>query len=447
MTNAAAQRKKMLEAPVAGLVSRLAVPTVASMLVTNLYNAGDAWFVSRIGTSASGAVGIVFALMAVFQAFGFLFGHGAGSTISRRLGAGDVAGARVYASTSFFCALGAGAAVSAFGTVFLEPLARAFGSTDTILPYAKQYMRWILLSGPFFTASCVMNNILRYEGRAALAMVGLLSGSAINLALDPILMFGLGLGVTGAGIATAVAQTASFAILLSMFGRGRTASAFRPGLVSLKRKVVGSILAIGSPSLLRNACGAVAPVLLNHQAAAWGDAAIAAMSIVGRVGFLVAAVSIGIGQGFQPVAGFNWGAGRADRVRAALRFTAGAGCALSACLALPCAFASAEVVAAFRNDPAVVAVGAPALRWQALTIVLNHPTVCTNMLFQVLGLSGRAALLSTMRSGLFFFPLILALPKIWGVAGVELAQPLADLVSFAVSMPFLAHWYRKSKSL
>ncbi|MBR1608913.1 MAG: MATE family efflux transporter, partial [Kiritimatiellae bacterium] len=304
----------MLEAPVGGLVSRLAVPTVASMLVTNLYNAGDAWFVSRLGTSASGAVGIVFALMAVFQAFGFLFGHGAGSNISRRLGAGDVAGARVFAATSFFSALGTGAAVSALGLVFLEPLARAFGSTDTILPYAKQYMRWILVSGPLFTASCVMNNILRYEGRAALAMVGLLSGSMINLALDPILMFGLGLGVSGTGLATAIAQTAGFTILLSMFRGGRTASVFRIRLVSLRRRVAGSIVAIGSPSLLRNACGAVAPVLLNHQAAAWGDAAIAAMSIVGRVGFLVAAVSIGIGQGFQPVAGFNWGAGRADRV-------------------------------------------------------------------------------------------------------------------------------------
>ena len=432
----------MIEAPVAGLVSRLAVPTVASMLVTNLYNAGDAWFVSRLGTSASGAVGVVFALMAVFQAFGFLFGHGAGSNISRRLGAGDRDGARVFASTSFFCALGAGAAVSALGLAFLDPLARAFGSTETILPYARQYMRWILVSGPFFTASCTLNNILRYEGRAALAMVGLLSGSAINLALDPLLMFGLGLGVSGAGIATAVAQIAGFSILLSMFRDGRTASSFRFRLVSLRRSVAGSIVAIGSPSLLRNACGAVAPVLLNHQAAAWGDAAIAAMSIVGRVGFLVAAVSIGIGQGFQPVAGFNWGAGRADRVRAALRFTMAAGCALAAALALPCALAAAEVVAWFRDDPAVVAVGAPALQWQALTVVLNHPTVCTNMLFQVLGLSGRAALLSTMRSGLFFFPLILVLPGVWGVRGVELAQPLADVVSFAVSMPFLAHWYR-----
>ena len=419
------RRRRMTEAPVAGLVARLAMPTVASMLVSNLYNAGDAWFVSRLGTSASGAVGIVFALLAVFMAFGFLFGHGAGSNLSRRLGAGDVAGARVFASTSFFLALGAGAVVAAFGLVFLEPLARAFGSTETILPYAKQYMRWILLSGPLFSASCVMNNILRYEGRAALAMAGLLSGSVLNLALDPVLMFGLGWGVEGAGVSTAVSQTASFAILLSMFRGGRTASVFRPGLVSLRRAVAGSIVAVGSPSLLRNVCGAIAPVLLNRQAAAWGDAAIAAMSIVGRVSFLVAAVSIGIGQGMQPVVGFNWGAGRRDRVRAALRFTAAAGCAVAAALAIPCALGSARVVSWFRDDPEVVAIGAVALRWQALTVVLNHPTVCTNMLFQSLGLAGRAALLSTMRSGLFFFPLILLLPRAWGVLGVELAQPLA----------------------
>ncbi len=432
----------MLSAPVGRLIPKLAAPTVASMLVSNLYNAGDAWFVSRIGTSASGAIGIVFALMAVFQAFGFLFGHGAGSNISRRLGAGDEAGARVFASTSFFLALASGAAVSVLGMAFLDPLARAFGSTDTILPYARQYMRWLLVSGPLFTASCVMNNILRYEGRAALAMVGLLSGSLLNLALDPILMFGLGLGVDGAGIATAVAQTASFAILLRMFRGRRTASVFRPRLFTLRRAVAGSILAVGSPSLLRNVCGAIAPMLLNHQAALWGDAAIAAMSIVGRVGFLVSAVSIGVGQGFQPVAGFNWGAGRRDRVLAALRFTIAAGCLVSASFAGPCFLAADKIVAWFRDDPAVVACGAAALRWQALTIVLNHPTVCTNMLFQALGLSVRASILSTMRNGLFFFPIVLLLPGALGLPGLQLSQPMADALSFCFSMVFLAHWWR-----
>ena len=435
----------MTETPVGRLVARLAAPTVASMLVTNLYNAGDAWFVSRLGTSASGAVGIVFALMAVFMALGFLFGHGAGSNISRRLGAGDVAGARVFASTSFFLSLAGGLAAGAAGLLLLEPLARAFGSTDTILPFAKQYMRWILLAGPFFTASCVMNNILRYEGRAFYAMIGLLSGSVLNLALDPILMFGFGWGVSGAGAATAISQATSFVLLLSMFRKGRTASVFRLRFVSLRRSTVGSILAVGSPSLLRNACNAVGPVLLNHQAAAWGDAAIAAMSIVGRVSFLATAVAIGIGQGMQPVVGFNWGAGLRGRVRAAILFTIAAGCAVSAVLAVPMLVAAPEIVSWFRDDPAVVAVGAVALRWQAATIVLNHPTICANMLFQSLGLSGRAALLSTTRSGLFFFPLILLLPRFWGVAGVEAAQPLADLVSFAVAVPFLVHWWRASK--
>ena len=430
--------------PVGRLVARLAAPTVASMLVTNLYNAGDAWFVSRLGTSASGAVGIVFALLAVFMAFGFLFGHGAGSTIARRLGAGDVAESRVFASTSFFLSLAFGALVGAIGLVFLEPLARAFGSTETILPHAKAYMRWILLAGPLFAASCVMNNILRYEGRAFYAMVGLLSGSVLNLALDPLLMFGFGLGVSGAGAATAISQAASFTILLSMFRGGRTASVFRLRLVSLRPAVVGTILAVGSPSLLRNVCNAIGPVLLNHQAAAWGDAAIAAMSIVGRVSFLATAVAIGVGQGMQPVVGFNWGAGLRERVRAAVRFAIVAGCAITAALAVPMFFAAPHVIAWFRDDPAVVAVGATALRWQAATLVLNHPTVCTNMLFQSLGLSGRAAFLSTMRNGLFFFPLILLLPRIWGVTGVEAAQPLADLLSFAASMPFLAYWWRGS---
>ena len=414
------------------------------MLVSNLYNAGDAWFVSRLGTSASGAVGIVFALLAVFMAFGFLFGHGAGSNIARLLGAGRPDRARVFASTSFFLSLAFGALAGGLGLLLLEPLARAFGSTDTILPYAKQYMRWILLSGPLFTASCVMNNILRYEGRAFYAMVGLLSGSVLNLALDPVLMFGLGWGVSGAGAATAVSQATSFAILLAMFRGGRTASVFRLRLVSLQPATVGSICAVGSPSLLRNACNALGPVLLNHQAAAWGDAAIAAMSIVGRVSFLATAVAIGIGQGMQPVVGFNWGAGNRARVRAAVRFAIAAGCAVTAALALPMFATAPALVAWFRDDPAVVAVGAAALRWQAATLVLNHPTVCTNMLFQSLGLSGRAALLSTMRNGLFFFPLILLLPRVWGITGVETAQPLADLLSFAASMPFLVHWWRGS---
>lgn len=438
-----AQFRRMTETPVSRLICRLGAPTVASMLVTNLYNAGDAWFVSRLGTSASGAVGIVFAVMAVFQAFGFLFGHGAGSTIARLLGAGDAEGAKTYASTSFFLSLAFGTLCAALGLAFLSPAARAFGSTETILPYARDYMRWLLLSGPFLAAGCTMNNILRYEGRAFYAMVGLLSGSVLNLALDPLLMFGLGLGVSGAGLATAISQFASFAILLSMFRPGRTASRIRPRFATVRPPVVGTILAVGSPSLVRNLFNCLSPIVLNHQAAAYGDAAIAAMSIVGRVGFFMAAVSIGVGQGMQPVVGFNYGARRYARVRAAILFANAVGCATQAAVALPCALRAGAIVAWFRDDPAVVAVGALALRWQSVTLVANHVTVGTNMLFQSIGFGGRASFLSALRNGLCFLPLVTLLPRWIGVRGVALAQPAADVLSFAVALPFLVALLRK----
>lgn len=433
----------MTETPVSRLICRLAAPTVASMLVTNLYSAGDAWFVSRLGTSASGAVGIVFAAMAVFQAFGFLFGHGAGSTISRLLGAGDAEGAKAYASTSFFLSLLFGAVCAVAGLAFVDPLARAFGSTETILPYARDYLRWLLVSGPFLAAGCTMNNLLRYEGLAFYAMVGLLAGSLLNLALDPLLMFGAGLGIAGAGMATAISQLASFCILLSMFRPGRIASRIALRFASRRPAVIGTILAVGAPSLVRNLFNCLSPIVLNHQAAVYGDAAIAAMSIVGRVGFFMAAVAIGIGQGLQPVAGFNYGARRYDRVRAAIGFALAAGCAVQACVAFPCAVWSRDVVAWFRDDPDVVAVGALALRLQALTLVVNHVTVGTNMLFQSIGFGGRASLLSALRNGLCFLPVVVLLPRWIGVRGVALAQPIADLLSFAVAAPFLAWLLRR----
>ena len=427
----------MTETPVARLVSRLALPTVASMLAGTLYNAGDTWFVSRLGTSQSGAVGIVFALMAVLQACGFLFGHGAGSSIARRLGAGDAAGARVFASTGFFLALAFGALAGAAGLFFPTPLARLLGSTPTILPHAEAYLRWILLSGPFFAASCVMNNILRYEGRAAYAMLGLLAGSFLNLALDPLFMFVFGWGVHGAGAATAVSQAAGFCLLAAMFRPGIAASRLRLRHVSLRPAVVWQILAVGSPSLLRNFFGAIGPAVLNRQAAPWGDGAIAAMSIVGRVAFLLVAIAIGIGQGMQPVVGFNAGAGRRDRVRAALFFTMAAGCAIEALLAMPCALGAEKIVSWFRPDAAVVAVGAMALRAQMATLLPVTATIFVNMLFQSLGLAGRAAFLSVLRSGLCFLPAILLLPPLFGIRGVAWAQPVADLFAFAISMPFL----------
>lgn len=278
-----AQYDKMTKTPVPNLIIRLGIPTVVSMLITSIYNTADTYFVSRLGTSASGAVGVVFSLMAVLQAFGFMFGHGAGSIISRKLGKKDTESASRFASTSFFLSIAAGAVIGVCGIVFLTPFMRLLGSTETILPYARQYGFYILLAGPFMTGSCVLNNILRYEGRAAYAMVGLTTGGILNMAGDPVLMFGLNMGVAGAGLSTAISQMISFLILLAMFLTGKTDSKLSVRLITKDIHDVARIVATGFPSLIRQGMGSISTLLLNHQAAVYGDAAVAAMSIVNRI--------------------------------------------------------------------------------------------------------------------------------------------------------------------
>ena len=437
------QFRKMTETPVSSLIMKLSVPTVISMLVANIYNTADTYFVSQEGTSAAGAVGIVFSLMAILQAFGFMCGHGAGSIISRKLGARDPESARKYASTSFYVSILLGLAVEIPGIIFMDPFMRFLGSTDTILPYAKEYALWILLSAPFMTSSCVMNNILRYEGRAFYAMIGLTAGGLINMAGDPILMFGFGLGVTGAGMSTAISQVISFLILLYMFRSGKTVSSFRPGNMTRDIRDVGMIFAVGSPSLIRQGLSSISTLLLNRQAGMYGDAAIAAMSIVGRIAFFIFAVALGIGQGFQPVSAFNYGAKKYARVRKAVLFTAAAGTLLIGAGAFLEAAFSRNIIMLFRKDEDVVAIGSAALMWQCAACLFQPCSVSANMLFQSIGKSGRAAFLASLRSGAYFIPLILILPVFFGITGIEIAQPIADLLSFVTSMPFLIAFLKK----
>ena len=316
-----AQFDKMTKTPIPKLVIQLGIPTTISMLVTNIYNMADTWFVGRVGISASGAVGIVFGLMAIIQAFGFMFGHGAGSIISRRLGAKDVASASRFATTSFFCSFAAGLCITAGGLLFMDPLLRLLGSTDTILPYARQYALFILLAAPFMASSCVLNNILRYEGQAAFAMVGLTSGGILNIFGDWILMEGFHLGVLGAGISTGVSQLISFGLLFYMFLAGHTQSKIAPRNMTRDVREVLLICRTGLPSLLRQGLGSVSTMMLNGQARLYGDAAVAAMSIVNRIAQFIFSFGLGIGQGFQPVSAFNYGARRYSRVKQAFLFT------------------------------------------------------------------------------------------------------------------------------
>lgn len=435
-----AQFDKMTRTPIPRLVMGLAVPTILSMLITSIYNLADTFFVGQISTSASGAVGVVSSLMAVIQAVGFMLGHGAGSVISRSLGSGDAPAASRFASTSFFTAVGAGAALGAGGIAGLTPLMRLLGSTETILPHARAYAFYILLAAPFMMSSLVMNNILRYEGKASFAMVGLVTGGVLNMALDPVFIFGLGMGAGGAGLATGLSQMVSFGILLSMYLRGKTVSRLALRFYTRSPRDVATILTTGLPSFGRQGLASFASMMLNVAARAYGDAAVAAMSIVSRIFQFLLSVALGVGQGFQPVASYNYGARKFHRVRQACLFTVGASFVLMTALAAVCYVNGEALVRLFRDDGAVTAIALPAFRWQCAATLLQPVLVCGNMLFQSVGKAGRATFLSCCRQGIFFIPLILTLPRAFGLAGVQYSQPIADVLSFVVAVPFMAQF-------
>ena len=430
--------KTMTEKPVSSLICRLAVPTIISMLVTSFYNMADTFFVARIGTSATAAVGVSFALMAIIQAFGFFCGHGSGNYISRKMGQHRFDEAQQMAATGFFTALALGTVIFLLGEILIDPLCRILGATETLLPYARQYLRLILIGAPYMTASLVLNNQLRLQGNAFYAMIGLVSGGLLNIALDPLFIFGFGLGISGAALATILSQLVSFSLLLRGCNRvkGNLSIRFRNFSPSLNR--YRAIVNGGLPSLCRQGLASVATICLNTAAGPFGDAAIAAMSIVTRLTQFAASAVLGFGQGFQPVCGFNYGAGRYDRVRRGFWF-----CVVVASVVLVVLSSLGEIfapglIAIFRADDAqVIAIGAKALRLQCITFpLLGWVTLC-NMLLQNIGKVTQASILSVARQGLFFLPLILLLPMTFGLLGVQICQPIADVLTFVIAIPLV----------
>ena len=433
----AQQFRKMTETPIPKLILSLAAPTILSMLITSIYNLADTFFVGQISTSASGAVGVVSSLMAIIQALGFMLGHGAGSIISRSLGSQNTKAATRFASTSFFTALTFGLILAAVGLTTLPHFMMLLGSTETILPHACAYARPILIAAPLMMSSLVMNNILRYEGKASFAMIGLVTGGMLNMVLDPVFIFGFGLGTAGAGIATALSQSISFCILLSMFLRGKTVSQFQLSAVTRSPAEFGTILMTGLPSFGRQGLNSIGGMLLNIAARSYGDAAVAGMSIVSRIFMFIISVAIGTGQGFQPVAGFNYGARKYRRVEKACVFTMCASFCFLSVIVAACWFNAEALIKLFRDDPEVTAIALPAFRYQCFACFLQPVIVAGNMLFQSIGKSGRATFLACCRQGVFFIPLILTLPRMFGLLGIEICQPIADVLTFVVTVPFL----------
>lgn len=441
-SSANAQYVKMTETPVARLIITLGIPTTISMLITNVYNMADSYFVSKIALSAGGATSIVFGIMSILQAFGFMFGHGAGSHISRMLGSKHIEKANKYASTGFFWALFSGLFIMSAGLIFIEPLMRLLGSTDTILPYAKDYGRWILIAAPAMTSSCVLNNILRYEGKAVLAMVGLTTGGLLNMALDPIFIFILDMGIAGAGLATALSQYISFSILLSMFLTKKTQSSLSPKYFAKELRVIGDIVITGLPSLARQGLNSISTMVLNAQAKAFGDAAIAAMGYVGRTSSLIFSVGLGIGQGFQPVAAFNYGAKKYSRVRKGTWFTLIFGAAFMGVISAACFVLAPQIIGLFRKETLVIDIGSEALRIMCVFLMFLPVSVVATMLFQSIGKSIPALVLSLLQSGLIFVPLCIILPHFIGILGIEISQPLAYFLSALVSLPMMLVFLR-----
>ena len=430
------QYYEMANAPVGRVISKLAVPTIISMLVTSIYNMADTFFVSQLGTSASGAVGIIFSAMAIIQALSFMVGIGSGNYIARLIGAGNRELAEKLASIAFFTGFGMGLVITILGTANIHALVMMLGSTVTIAPYAEAYASYILLAAPFMMTSFIMNNILRFQGKALFAMVGITTGGILNIVLDPVFIFGMGMGTAGAALATGISQFVSFCILLTMCNIRKDCISidirkFRPTF-----RLYGEILYGGVASLGRQGIASVATIIMNVMAQPYGDAAIAAMSIVNRFMMFVGSAMIGFGQGFQPVCSYCFGAGLYKRVKDACIFCIKVSTTVLLVFAVIGLIFSGNIIAVFRKDDLeVIRIGTLALRMQLCTLPLMGITVMGNMTPQSMGYGTWATVVSTARQGWFLIPFLLILTPAVGILGIQIAQPLAD-----IGTTFLAAW-------
>lgn len=432
----------MTQTPVSKLILTLGLPTIVSMLVTSIYNMADTYFVGTLGTSASGATGIVFSLMAILQAFGFMFGHGAGANIARKLGNQDIKSAKIYASTSFWCSILVGVVILVLGLLCMDPFMKLLGSTDTILPYAKTYAFYILIAGPAMTAGCVMNNILRYEGKAFYAMIGLTSGGILNIFGDYLFVNVFHWGIGGAGLSTAISQYISMFILFLPYLRKQTQSSFHIKDFTTNYTVYQDIISTGLPSLFRQGLNSVSTMVLNGSAGVYGDAAVAAISIVTRIVNFLFCIALGIGQGFQPVCAFNYGAKLHTRVKEGFLFALKVGTLSMIILSLIAFFNASSFVQIFRNDPDVIAIGTRGLHWYCISLVLMPISMYGNMLFQSIGKAKVATFLAALRSGISLIPCILILNALFGLAGLEKAQSISEIISSLISAPIIFYYFK-----
>lgn len=444
MTNADQHFKKMTETPVSRLIVNLGIPTTISMLITNIYNMADTYFVGTIGESAQAATGVLFTVQAIMQGIAFMLGHGGGTFIARSLADKNTNEATKYISSVFFVGGIMGLIITILGLSFLKPLVRFLGSTDTILPHAMDYGFWILLAAPFIICSFILNNGLRYEGKAFYAMFGLTTGGILNILGDYVLVMKLNLGVFGAGLATAASQVVSFLILLHMYLKmAQSTIQFRS--ISRDIRLYMTVARVGLPSLIRQGLTSVTNGLLNNLTKPFGDAAIAAMSVVSRYSNFLMCVGLGMGQGFQPVASFNYQAKKYDRVKKGLLFTTVFGLVFIGGMSTISILFAEPIIEIFQKQEDVIRIGATALRFTAIGMMFMPFSVPVNMLYQSIQQPTISSVLSLIRSGAVTIPMLLIGTPLLGLVGIQIAQPTADIVAGLISIPFIIRFIRNPK--
>ncbi len=436
--------ERMTTEPVRRLTVKLALPSIISMLVTTVYNIVDTWFVARLGTQATAAVGISFAIMEMISSLGFLFGTGSGTLVGLLLGAKNRHSASITASTACFCVIILSTVLAAAGILFLSPLMKILGSTVTIQPYAETYARYILLGFPIMSLSLVLSSILRSEGMNRQAMIGIGCGGVLNMLLDPLFIFTFRGGIAGASLATFVSQTIGLCVLLRFFMTGRTESRLALSSVRPTARLLREIVRAGFPSLCRHGAGTLSSACLNISAGiCGGDSLIAAFSIVTRIIAFILALIKGFTQGAQSIYSYNKGAGRNDRIREAYRFTLHGNVLGAGFIALLIFFAAPGIMNLFSTtDAETIALGVTALRLHAAGLIFMPYGFAMSILLQAVGESGKATFLACLPQGICYIPLVFLLPRLFGTFGLMLTPLMAYLITDLITVPFARRYFR-----
>jgi len=439
------QATMMRDMPIPPLIIKMAIPSVIGMLVTTIYNLADTYFVNFLGLSAVAAVGVNGSLDQIIMMAGSLFAVGSASYVSRLLGMGRKDKADEVLSTAFFTAFFVGLLITIFGFLFMTPLVRLLGATPSCEAYSIQYASYILYAAPFMACNFVMNQVLRAEGSSIRSMFGMAFGGILNCILDPIFIFGFDLGVAGASMATALSKLVTFCILISPYLRGKTLLRISFRKIRYELRTCQEVVSVGSSSLFRAAFAILAAMLLNHSAGAISDACLAAISATTRIMNVPFFTILGFSQGFQPVAGFNWGAGLYDRVKESYYFSAKVSIIGSALCAALLIFFAGPVITIFNTEgnPEMLELGKLCIRLQSLALPVHAWSAVVNMFCASLGRPKEAFLLATGRQGYCFLPLVFVLPPLFGAYGVVAVQAIADALLAVVTIPILISVMRR----